>query len=220
MFEICYHYYQKNEDGPGYDISSAKSFTKKYKDADLDQVATTVMKQLARRDLMVFDVEIYEYAKRKITFKETKGGVIIKNKKFSLDGNVESIEEIPEQLPQDLRALTVPNPQLPNNHRPMRHEIYDPEPGAKKFNMTPKKRYPVLQEKTVMQKVNINGMLTEMPGCDYLTVDDTGNQVRVPSMHFMPEQRGLIGMENVQREESPNLMFMGEHTTSMPVLRR
>ena len=61
------------------------------------------MSQLARRDIWVVDVDILEFKRQKINFRETKGGIVIKNKKFSLDNDTNIImqEEQPVvQTPQ------------------------------------------------------------------------------------------------------------------------
>jgi len=50
----------------------------KLEEVPVEKLASAVMMQLARRDIMVFNVEISEFIKRKVSFKETKGGVLIK----------------------------------------------------------------------------------------------------------------------------------------------
>jgi hypothetical protein len=113
----------------------------------------------------------------------------------------------------------------------IRWEVFDPDPGtipmlARKYKLTLKRKYPILEEKTTIQRINLpGGGVTEMPGYEYLVIDDVGNKVRVPSMNFMPEQKGLIGMEEMMRaqqdyENAPKLMHMGSGNTEMPVLRR
>ncbi|MFX7870853.1 hypothetical protein ABTK02_23060, partial [Acinetobacter baumannii] len=44
-----------------------------------------VKSQLARRDILVTEVDVYEFVKKKVKFKEVKGGFIIKDKKFMMD---------------------------------------------------------------------------------------------------------------------------------------
>lgn len=68
---------------------SVKTFTKnvgrRNAEISLEQVAAVIMGQLARRDIYITNVEVYEYAKREVSFKETKNGVVIKGRKFSFD---------------------------------------------------------------------------------------------------------------------------------------
>lgn len=234
-FEILYHFYPKKQEGVGYDVESPQVLTKtmgKLEEIPVEKVANVVMSQLARRDIMVFDVEIYEFVKRKITFKETKGGVIIKNKKFLLSGDIEvEVEEVPQQLVQEILAqqqLSQPiSKQLPQSLQVLKHEVFDPDPtiaGAlvAKYKLTPKKKYPIFEEKVVIQKIISNGSPTEVPTYEYLVLDDTGNKIRVASIHFQPVQAGLLGVPVVQSvEQQPSLMHMSSYNdVRMPVLRR
>ena len=67
-------------------------------DIPLDVVAGRIMSQLARRNILIVDVEIYEYTKKKLSFKETSDGILIKNKKFSFDDGVNlSCVDVPEE---------------------------------------------------------------------------------------------------------------------------
>lgn len=226
-FEVAYHYFEKKQEGNGYDVDNPQQFTKhlgKMEDVPVEKLASTIMMQLARRDIMVFDVEIYEYTKRKVSFKETKGGVLIKNKKFMLDGTVEVVEEEVTEEPAVIQPQVQVQEKPPN--RAIRWEVYDPDPMSvpilkKQFQLTPKRKYPIMDEKTVIQRVAVpGGGTTDMPAYEYGTIDDQGRQVRVPSIHFTPEQRGLIGMEHVPvYDEGPQLMHMGGRRNDMPVLR-
>jgi hypothetical protein len=88
-FEVIYHFHERQENGK-YNTEEKKEMKKKigspFEDLPLEQLAAVVMSQLARRDIWVVDVEIYEYTKKKLSFKEsTDGGILIKNKKFCLD---------------------------------------------------------------------------------------------------------------------------------------
>jgi hypothetical protein len=233
-FEIIYHFYPKKENGVGYEVDNPQTFTKqigKMEDVPVEKLANAIMMQLARRDLMVYDVEVFEFTKRKVGFKETKGGVLIKNKKFLLDGTVEAVEEEPQQV--QVVATSLPQQVIYDkpSSQPIRWEVYDPDGPiiqmlAKRFNLTPKKKYPIFEEKTVIQRINVNGSMTEMPGYEYTTADDAGNKVKVPALHFTPELKGLIGMVNNSVNERdhanmPRLMHMEQYNDiNMPVLRR
>lgn len=100
-FEVIFHYYERNEEGPGYDTSEIKQLKKRIGDATEDvpyeKVAATIMSQMARRDIMVNDAEIFEFTKKKLTFRETKGGIVLGNKKYSYDSN-EITQIVSEEL--------------------------------------------------------------------------------------------------------------------------
>lgn len=52
----------------------------------LEVVAGKIMAQLARRTILVTNVEIFEYTKKSLSYKETDDGILIKGRKFSFDG--------------------------------------------------------------------------------------------------------------------------------------
>lgn len=239
-FEITYHFFPRKEEGSGYDTETPQTFVKqmgKLEEVPVEKLASAVMMQLARRDIMVFDVEISEFIKRKVSFKETKGGVLIKNKKFMLDGTVEVMSDcgddedsvaMPsylEQMGGQAKPMQYEKPQ----NQPVRYEVFDPDIPLigmlqKKFRLTPKRKYPIFEEKTIIQRINVNGSLTEVPAYEYVVIDDEGKKCRVPSMHFIPEQRPLIGMDpytTQQRNDGPRLSYMDQYSDpGMPTIRR
>ena len=85
----CIYYFHKKVDGD-YDRENKETFKKKvgdpFDDVPLEKLAASIMAQMARRDIWIVDVEIFELTKKQISFKESKGGIVIKNKKFSFDG--------------------------------------------------------------------------------------------------------------------------------------
>ena len=84
-YEVVYFFHPRDEEG-NYQKNETKELKKKvgdaFEDVPLEKLASVVMSQLARRDIWVFDVKIQELVKKEISFKETKGGIVIKNKKF------------------------------------------------------------------------------------------------------------------------------------------
>ncbi len=74
-FEVYYSYYEKNSDGE-YNKDSLKVMKRNVgdllDDTSIEVLAAKVLSQLARRDIWVQNVEIFEYKKNKITFRETK----------------------------------------------------------------------------------------------------------------------------------------------------
>ena len=87
-FECLYHYHERVEGD--YNREEKKTFKKKvgdpFEEVSLEKLAGAVMAQLARRDVWIVDVEVYELSKKAISFKEAKGGIILKNKKFLFEG--------------------------------------------------------------------------------------------------------------------------------------
>src|SRR3989304_10587577 len=94
MFEIEYNYYKKNDDGT-YNTNEIFHMKKKigspYEEIPYEKLAALIMGQLARRDIMVIDADIFEFTKKKISFKEATGGILIKGRKYSY--------ELPEEIP-------------------------------------------------------------------------------------------------------------------------
>lgn len=84
----------------------------------LEQAAGKIMAQLARRNILITDVEIYEFTKKKLSYKEADDGILIKNKKFrfddgaSLDVAPASVEEEGAGPQEQLMKLLSANPQL------------------------------------------------------------------------------------------------------------
>ena len=90
-YEIRVKYHPKKSEGIGYDAEKVEEQVKKvgkpFDDTGLEKLAGAVMAQLARRDVMVVDLEIDELVRKPVSFKEASDGrgIILKNKKFSLD---------------------------------------------------------------------------------------------------------------------------------------
>lgn len=84
-YEVVYTYHERLEEG-GYDKENLKEMKKRigtpYEDVPLSKLATVLLGQLARRDIWVMSVEVYEYKKTKINFRETKGGLVLKIRNF------------------------------------------------------------------------------------------------------------------------------------------
>jgi hypothetical protein len=105
-FEVVYSYHDRLDDG-GYDKENTKNMKKKVGKAEeeipYDKLAGTIMAQLARRDIWVVDVEVFEFSKKKVSFKECKGGLVIGNKKYSLDAcgslGIQEVADVPPPQP-------------------------------------------------------------------------------------------------------------------------
>ena len=114
-YEIVYFYHERGEDGK-YKTDEKKELKKRvgaaYDDVPLENAAAVILAQFARRDILVADVEIYEYTKKKLSFKECPGGVIIKNRKFSLDDAAKLVAENSEDItpPAQAPVANIPTP--------------------------------------------------------------------------------------------------------------
>lgn len=87
-FEVTYHYKEALEAAGEYDevILTKTAKIGKYKEeVPLEVLAGKIIAQLARRNILIVDIDIVEFAPKKISYKETSSGILIKNKKFSFD---------------------------------------------------------------------------------------------------------------------------------------
>ena len=248
-FECCYYYHEK-VDGD-YNKEETKTFKKKvgdpFDDVPLEKLAASIMAQMARRDIWIVNVVIFELSKKQISFKESKGGIIIKNKKFSFDGTDEStfvsVEEISPQLQitnyvaSELQSVSarMPAQQLsaaaihphnvvvkPTNRKAIDVMVFLPEPlhlhEAKRRNLkfTENKKYQIFDKKPAP-----NG------GEIFTTQDDTGREVTVSDIYFVPGNINLIADRELNFSETPEQkdggnLYWGnaKNEPSMPELRR
>jgi hypothetical protein len=91
-FEVNYNYYEKLENSFDYNREEPKTLRKIYGKAveeyPVEKLAQAIMQQMARRDIFIFDLEIFEFQKKKISFRQNKGDLVIKNKKFTSKGEL------------------------------------------------------------------------------------------------------------------------------------
>lgn len=243
-FEILYHYHERLEEG-GYNKEETKSMKKRvgdpFEDVCLDKCAGAILAQLARRDIWVTDVEVYELSKKKITFREAKGGsVVLKNKKYQMDGNAgivsQEITEAPPQpqqamqlLPNDGQPMMVPSAGSgiqPHNRgalRPIKWVVFQPSYDndetrrlkVKMLKFTIDKKYPVFSE-----QLQSNGV-----GMAYKTLDDNGREILVSDEYFIPADAQLVADRELRFSETPgqrdggNLTYGGIREDNMPKLR-
>jgi len=237
-YEVIYKYHERLEEG-GYNKEETKSFKKKvgdpYDDVPLERLAGAVMAQLSRRDVWITEVEVYEYSKKQITFRETKGGIVLKNKKFLVDQDanvvVQEIVEAPAMQPQihPHQLMQVPghqqagamfHPHNGNQLRPIKWVVFAPElplmPEVKTKNLrfTVDKKYPVFKE----QQMSI--------GMAYTTMDDSGREQLISDKYFVPAEVNLlldkeVGFsEDVRKREGGKLRWDGVmDDPNMPKLR-
>jgi hypothetical protein len=198
-FEVVYYYKELiDENNPGVYSEDVKTKTSKIgratEDVSFEVLSSKILSQLARRNILIINFEIFEFQKKKINYKETNDGIIIKNKKYKFDGKINSFvdlkdcytieqdEEIYENDEQiDVFPCKIKNIQ-PNvnlhQSRPIRYEYFDPElmslhkAKQKNLKFTQGKKYPILGEE------NLGGNLL------YKTKDDSDQEVRVSAEYF------------------------------------
>lgn len=246
-FEILYRYKEKDADGQFSEEVQEKTVKvgKPYEDTPLEDVAGKIIAQLARRNILVVEVEIYEYNKKKVNYSETDDGIKIKGRKFSFDDTpgLAAIHEVEEgPAPEQLMALLQSNPNLVqqllgqvkspgkpvpmvNLAGPLRYEVFDPpDPAAIKMaaaqglKLTKGKKYPIHQEKPAGPSITA-GLL-------YVVTDDVGKQVPVRSEFFIipPKLSEAFLEDNVQyvggSGPEPQLSYGDEVASGMPDLSK
>ena len=207
-YEVIFSY-KESTGRPGEYADEVKKRTcrigKATEDVPLESLAGKIMSQLARRNVLIVDVEIFEYAKKKVGYRESSDGIVLKNKKFSFaSGSVVETEGFDEEaedeefkpIPspsKDLADRSCPLARGTTSRRPIRHEIYEPEPLSdfkakqKGLKFTMGKRYPIYSE---------NSMGTTIL---YKTTDDSGRDVEVSSEYLMAVGSGL----SMEEENAP-----------------
>jgi hypothetical protein len=137
-YEVVYYCHPKKEDGAGYDLEKIEEIKRKvgkpFDDSTLQDLANAIVAMMARRDKFVVDVKAYELVRNEVNFREAKDGkaIILKGKRFSLDGTV-----VPEPMEEQMEAqyVSAPSPQqqYPNGnaHNLQPHEMaqYKPQPA-------------------------------------------------------------------------------------------
>lgn len=194
------------------------------------------MAQLARRDVWIVDVEVFELSKKALSFKETKGGIVLKNKKFLFDGGtedsaviVQDMVEVPPPPQVNIAGQAVSAPPFstagiqPHNQngkrRPIEWVTFSPELHQMKevspLKLTPDKKYPVFEKKTM-------GM-----GETYVLADDMNREIMVSDKFFVPAVVQLFGDDQCKFTESPSqrdggkLYWGGANSEpDMPIIRR
>lgn len=195
-FEVVYHYKELvDESTPGVYKDEVKTKTSKIgklnEEISFEVLASKILSQLARRNILIVNFEIFEFVKKKVNFKETDDGIVIKNKKYKFDGKINSFvdlndedsideEEIEEQKEVDVFPCKLQKQQnTKSSHgNPMRYEYFDPELMAlhkakqKGLRFTQGKKYPIYSEENMGSTII------------YKTIDDTSKEVKVSAEYF------------------------------------
>jgi hypothetical protein len=222
-YEVIFYYKSKDKETGIYKEEELNNFKKRvgdpYEDTPIEKLASVVMKQLARRDVWVENIEIYEITKKKISFKETKNGIIIKNKKIILDDNFE-IDFKQEGEDETVHSeIVAERPQQQKNEdtnvikgttRVVKRMLFAPEPQQQinllkqGVKLTPDKVYDIYK----IEK-GLNG-ISEI----YLLIDDNNHEKKVADDCFVPAT--TLSQED---EESDGLNWGGVIKGSLPSVR-
>lgn len=238
-YEIKYKYKEAAGEPGSYSDEIKEKISKiggATEDVSLDVLAAKIMSQLVRRNILIVGIEIYEYAKKQVSYRESKDGIVLKNKKFSFDsGKVVEIGELDTDQTdveeEDFKPLPSPSKNLADKscpiassrsaaRRAIRQEIYDPEPLSdikakqKGLKFTIGKKYPIYSESSLGSTLV------------YKTTDDAGREVDVSAEYFVAVGAGLIQQDDGptyvgaegQREEI-NLWKNHSEMMDMPDLR-
>lgn len=236
-YEVIFSY-KESAGRPGEYAEEVKKKTcrigKATDDVPLESLAGKIMSQLARRNVLIVEVEIFEYAKKKVGYRESSDGIVLKNKKFSFaSGSVVETDGFEEEVAEEeFRPMPSPSRELADrscpvarnkspSRRAIRHEIYEPEPLSdfkakqKGLKFTMGRRYPIYSE---------NSMGTTIL---YKTTDDAGRDVEVSSEYFMAVGSGLsMEEENTPRyvgaeKNSEDINLWGNYESAeVPDIRR
>lgn len=238
-YEVIYTYHEK-VDG-SYNKEETKTTKKKvgdpFDDVPMEKLASSIMGQLARRDIFVVGVEVFELSKKKVSFRETDNGVVIKNKKFSFDQvtgdfTVRDAEEQPTQQPTPIvhphealatnqrKELAVSGENGVSTSKAIDYVVYIPEPqqipevAKKGFKLTVDKKYAVYSKQSSIQG-------------DILTIrDDVNREIKISDKYFVPGNIQLFAdnelrfSETQKQREGGNLFWGGAVNENMPNLRK
>lgn len=219
-FEITYYYKEATEVAGVYgeDVLSKTSKIGKFnEDISLDVLAGKIIAQLARRNILIVDIEIFEYTKKKISYKETDNGILIKNKKFSFDSGAlvtseseededlsrvledeallakikKALSPIPPPVPKQAQINLCPKRPPTENKKVLRQEIYDPELIAKAKVEQRGYRFTQGKKYPIFSEKSLGAGIL-----NYLTRDDSGKEVEVSSECFIVPPTGLSFGDN------------------------
>lgn len=107
-YEVKYNFY-KMENGEYNKSEKHEALIKvgsPYEEVPLNALAGKVMALLARRNILVVDVEIFELVKKPLSYKEMEDGIVIKNRKFRFDdGPAVEGEEVKDESSDQEKLL-------------------------------------------------------------------------------------------------------------------
>ncbi len=222
-YEVKYSYHPREEGGRYKHeevLTKVVKIGKPFDDTSLETVAASILAQMARRDILVFDVEIAQFVKQTISFKECKDGkgILIKNKKYSFDEAAKLVasdweEEASEpvntgvnlatRVPQDVSikpstgSVKVGNIEV-NQNRVLEKVTFDPA-------------Y-VPSEKILQSLKFTEGRIYSVHKKDgpmWYVTDDRGKVVKVNELYFVSATPGIGAQYNV-KSGTTDLAYGGE----------
>lgn len=208
-YEIVYFYHERLPDGK-WNTEERLEMKKKIggvtEEVELEKLAAIILGQLAKRDKLVVDVEVYEYTKKKVNYKEaTDGsGIILKNKKYSTGTIAGQLnEEVVGELVEESAPSSVLNVSRPSTTSPnVTWMVFEPEIQhlmelkPKGFKLTQGKKYPVLSSRP--QPSGIGSIIT--------TRDDGGKEITISDEYFVVNSEIRLEYDQVIRaKESQTL---------------
>lgn len=128
-YECHFKFYKKKTEGFGYDTDGEPEVLKvavgkQWDDVNLDEVAKSIFGQMAKRNILIVDAEIYEYTKKKVSFKMKDDGISIKNRKFSYDITGAIKSENDQEVSQQTHIELPTEPVIGLNGTPLQpHEL-------------------------------------------------------------------------------------------------
>jgi hypothetical protein len=191
-----------------------------WEEVPLEQVAGKIMAQLARRNILIVDVEIYELKKSKLSYKEADDGIVIKNKKFKFDDGAAVVpvvmdeasaleaaigslddEAMRAKLLKMLKpsngspgtALALPkntNPGI-NLAGPLKYETFDPNP--QELSGIQAALTPGKRYAILREESKGQGVFTRVY---YFLKDDKNRDVKVPAECFVATTNTMLRFEN------------------------
>ncbi len=229
MFEVEFKYYKQKED-LDYNKDEPLVFKNKFGKIDEDypkeKLAKYILTQLARRDIFIYDVEVYEFTKKKVNFKLGKNGFSIAGSKFSNSDLAEEcslendVPAEPQAIPSSIKQN--PTPPVQNNFQNLSRRIENkPKKVLRRvafvpplrmdkskfpYKFTLNKIYPVYSE-----RYNMNGV-----GMIIMTTDDSDNVVEVNDEYFVPANAALEyenEMDAGKRGNNDLLNWQGDRST-------
>ena len=86
-YEVTYHYRTQTEDGEWSEETKQKTakIGSPYDEVPIDALAGKIIAQLARRNILLEDVEIFEFTKKQLKFRQDDEGIFIGRRKFTYD---------------------------------------------------------------------------------------------------------------------------------------
>jgi hypothetical protein len=250
-FEVHFHYHERKSPGQ-YDQETNKVLKKVLgevtEDIPLENLASFILSQMARRDIFVHNIEIFEIVKKKITFRETKDGIAIKNKKFNLTNDKIIVQEDFAQsapLLNHNQECKIENPIQYNNPEPvvaseqvfirpefqpakfnpsqkpdrvLRKVIFHPSPNQLLAIKVQGQFIPEKEYSVISEKWNKSGI-----GMTLTLIDENGKRVENQDELFLSTEINLsmdkeLGFSK-DNKKGPALSYDGEIAAEMPNLR-